>query len=236
MKPLSRSELEHKAVQFDFKSLDDTGIFEGYASKFGNEDQGQDIVVKGAFTRSLRERGIRGIKMLNEHNHQDPIGRWIELHEDDYGLYAKGKLLLGIDSGAKVHTLLKEGVLDGLSIGFRVVKSSQSRGQDAVRMLEEVDLREISTVMFPMNELSVITSVKADLLPTERDFERWCTQDAAPLGLKMTRSEVRQYLMPGFKSLLKAKQDAGGGVASTPPDADCAPLVDVLRRFNEAIR
>lgn len=233
MKPLA--ELERKAITLDIKSLDETGIFEGYASKFGNEDQGQDVVVRGAFANSLRSRGINGVKMLHEHNCYDPVGKWLDLKEDDYGLYAKGKLLTTLESGAKVHTLMKEGVLDGLSIGFRVVKSSSSRGSDAVRMLEEVDLREISTVMFPMNELSVINSVKADLLLTEREFERLFTQDAERLGLpKLTRSEVRQYFLPGLKSLIKAKQDAGGEkVASKQPDVDWSILTDGLRRLTD---
>jgi HK97 family phage prohead protease len=229
-RPLSRAELETKAVRLELKQLDDTGIFEGYASVFGNEDLGADIVAKGAFARSLKERGVNGVKMLYEHDPCQPIGRWLDLSEDSHGLLAKGRLLLGLSKAKEVYEMLREGIIDGLSIGYRVVKATSARGQEAVRTLEDVDLREISTVLFPMNEMAVIGSVKADLLPTERDFERWCTQDAAPLGLKMTRSEVRQYLLPGYRNLLKAKQDAGGGVASTPPDADLVALAAEFRR------
>lgn len=229
MKPLTRTELERKAIPFELKSLDETGIFNGYASKFGNEDQGADIVVKGAFARSLKERGIRGIKMLHEHDCAAPVGRWLDLTEDDYGLYAKGKLLLELSKAKEVYTLLKEQVLDGLSIGFRVVKASTARGADAVRMLEEVDLREISTVMFPMNELSVISSVKHDL-PTEREFQCWLQRDA-----QFSRSEAEHIIAHGLKSLLKAQRDAGGEkVASKQPDvAWLSPFADELRRLRD---
>jgi len=233
MKPLTGSELEHKAVRFELKAMDDaTGVFEGYASKFGNEDQGADIVVKGAFARSLKERGTKGIKMLHEHDCFAPIGRWLDLVEDDYGLLAKGKLLLELPKAKEVHTLLKEEVVDGLSIGFRVVKATSQRGSDAVRMLEEVDLREISTVMFPMNELSVITSVKHDL-PTEREFQCWLQRDA-----QFSRSEAEHIIAHGLKSLLKAQRDAGGvKVASKQPDvAWSSPFADELRRLHDVAR
>jgi uncharacterized protein len=236
MKPLTRTELEHKAIRFECKSLDDTGVFEGYASKFGNEDLGADIVVRGAFANSLKDRGIRGVKMLHEHDTAQPIGKWLDLVENDYGLYCKGKLLIEqLPKAKEVHALLKEQILDGLSIGFRVVKATSQRGNDAVRMLEAIDLREISTVMFPMNELSVITSVKHDL-PTEREFQCWLQRDA-----QFSRSEAEHIIAHGLKSLLKAKRDAGGEVEtadflSQPPDAGLAALANELRRLNEATR
>jgi uncharacterized protein len=238
MKPLTRTELEHKAIRFECKSLDDTGVFEGYASKFGNEDLGADIVVRGAFANSLKDRGIRGVKMLHEHDTAQPIGKWLDLVENDYGLYCKGKLLIEqLPKAKEVHALLKEQILDGLSIGFRVVKSSSQRGADAVRLLEQVDLREISTVMFPMNELSVITSVKTDL-PTEvaflREFERRLVSES-----QLSRSKVGD-IVALYKSL-KALSESGGEVEAAvflpkPPDAGLLTFADELRRLTEAHR
>lgn len=228
-----------KSIRLEIKEMDDaTGIFAGYASVFGVEDQGQDIVAKGAFANSLKQRGTTGVKMLYEHNTYEPIGHWTELAEDNHGLLARGKLLIeALPKAKEVHAMMRAQILDGMSIGYRTVKSSSDRG-NSVRVLEELDLREISVVMFPMNEEAVISSVKADLPTAEliRVFEKWCTQDAASLGLKMTRSEVRQFLLPGFKSLLKTKQDAGDEVASTQPDVDWSILTDELRRSLEAAR
>jgi HK97 family phage prohead protease len=240
-KPLTRAELEHKAIRLELKQLDDSGIFEGYASVFGNEDQGADIVAKGAFTASLRTRGATGIKMLYEHDCTMPIGRWLDLIEDDHGLLAKGRINLKLSKGAEVYEMLKDEILDGLSIGYRVVDSATERGNQAVRVLKEVDLREISAVLFPMNEEAVISAVKADVLPDAeiiRRFERWCTQDAASLiGRKINRSEVREHLLPGLKTLLKAMPDAGGEVETaempSPPLADATAFLRVLRQATE---
>jgi Escherichia/Staphylococcus phage prohead protease len=227
-KPLSRTELETKAVRLELKALDDTGIFEGYASVFGNEDLGADIVAKGAFAASLRMRGVAGVKMLYEHDPCQPIGRWVDLTEDNHGLLAKGKLLLGVGKAREVYELLKEGVLDGLSIGYRVVKATSARGSESIRTLEEVDLREISTVLFPMNEKAVIGAVKTTDLPSDialvREFERWLQRDAG-----FNRSKASQ-LTAGLNALIKAQRDAGGEAVNAPPAADATALA-LLRQF-----
>lgn len=226
--------LEHKYVKFAPVEMDaKTGIFAGYASTFGNEDQGNDIVQKGAFTETLADRDPRQVKMLYEHSCLDPIGYWNVLREDDRGLYVSGKLMVeDLQKAREVHALLRERVLDGLSIGYRVTQVDNDRGNPHTRLLKSVDLKEISVVMFPMNEEAVISSVKANHLPTEREFQRLLQRDA-----QLSRSEAAHVIEHGFKSLLKSKRDAAGEVASTATDADAAALLcDKLRRFQEAIR
>jgi HK97 family phage prohead protease len=233
MKPLPMAELERKAIRLELKMLDETGTFEGYASTFGNEDQGQDIVVKGAFLDSLKERGPVGVKMLYEHNPTEPIGKWVDLREDDRGLYAKGQLLItDLQKAREVHAMMKNQILDGLSIGFRCIDSSMQRGEYPVRLLQKIDLREISAVLFPMNEEAAISSVKAaNDLPTEREFQCWLQRDAG-----FSRSEAEHVIRHGLKSLIKAQRDAGGEkVASKQPDvAWSSPFIDELRRLTEA--
>jgi HK97 family phage prohead protease len=231
--------LEYKFVKFAPTDLTATGAFRGYASKFGNEDLGGDIVAKGAFSKSLQASGPRSVKMLYEHDHLCPIGVWNKLVEDDNGLLSDGHLLLpdengrgGLGKASEVYTLMMNGVLDGLSIGYRVKAASHDRTKQ-VRILEEIELKEISLVLYPMNEEAVISSVKSKSdLPTEREFQYWLQRDAG-----FSRSEAEAIIASGFKSLLKAKRDAGGEVASTPPDAGWSPLlVDGIRRLTEAIR
>ena len=60
-----------------------------------------------------------------------------------------------------------------------------------------------------MNEQSLISSVKGDL-PTEREFERWLTQDAG-----FSRSQARTIITSGFKSLPISKPGAGDEGASS---------------------
>ncbi|MEL7049289.1 MAG: HK97 family phage prohead protease, partial [Pseudomonadota bacterium] len=109
--------------------VSDDGVFEGYASVFGCADQGADVVQPGAFRRSLGKRGARGVKMLFQHDPNQPIGYWREIREDARGLYVRGQLLTQVMRGHEVWALMRAGVLDGLSIGFKAVKSHRDRGR-----------------------------------------------------------------------------------------------------------
>lgn len=144
----------------DTKSITPEGRFEGYASVYGVVDSHKDIVVKSAFSNSLRKRPADRVKMLYQHQQDQPIGKWLSLVEDDRGLKATGQLILGTAKGAEAYELMKAGVLD-LSIGFRTVRDRIDRTKGA-RILEEIDLLEISAVTFASNDQATITSVKSN--------------------------------------------------------------------------
>src|SRR5436305_9749713 len=93
--------------------------FEGYASLFGVADGAGDVVAPGAFAKSLRTRGIERIRMLYQHFAHEPIGVWEDIREDARGLYVRGRLTTDIERGRDVLALLKDGALNGLSIGFK---------------------------------------------------------------------------------------------------------------------
>jgi uncharacterized protein len=123
---------------------------EGYASLFGKRDQGGDIVMKGAYAASLKRlaAGGRAVKMLWQHDPAQPIGIWDEVREDDRGLWVKGRLLRDVDKGREAAALLAAGAIDGLSIGYRTVRAERDgKGQ---RLLQELELWEVSLVTFPM--------------------------------------------------------------------------------------
>jgi len=127
----------------------DAGI-EGYASYFDQPDQGGDVVGKGAYGASLAALNADGrrVKMLWQHDPAQPIGVWEEVREDARGLYVKGRLLDSTQRGAEAIALIAAGAIDGLSIGYRTVKAQKSdRG---ARLLQEVELWEVSLVTFPM--------------------------------------------------------------------------------------
>lgn len=148
-------------VSLDLKAVEDDGTFSGYASTFGNADQGADVVVAGAFAKTLAQRPATKIKMLRDHDPRQLIGQWLDAKEDKRGLFVKGKLLLDIEAAREAYALLKAGALDGLSIGFRTLKDRWDSAKK-VRFLEEVDLREISLTAFPMNESASVQAVKHD--------------------------------------------------------------------------
>lgn len=143
--------LEHKFLKLgsDIKLIDGHRI-EGYASKFGIADQGGDVVERGAYSASLKrlERTGEQVKMLWQHDPAKPIGIWDEAVEDQTGLWVKGRILTNVAQGREAVALIEAGAMDGLSIGYRTVKSRRSeKGQ---RLLSELDLWEVSLVTFPM--------------------------------------------------------------------------------------
>ncbi|MEQ8405708.1 MAG: HK97 family phage prohead protease [Oceanicaulis sp.] len=120
----------------------------GYASLFDIEDHGRDMVRAGAFVRSLRAKGAAGVRMLFQHDSGEPVGVWDEIVEDGRGLYVRGRILSDGPRGRAALGLVREGAVDGLSIGFRTVRSAPRPGGG--RDLLELDLWEVSIVTFPM--------------------------------------------------------------------------------------
>lgn len=191
-------------AEIDSKALSEDGTFEGYGSVFGEIDRGGDVMVPGAFTKSLAKRPVERVKMLWQHRTDKIIGKWLEMREDAKGLYVKGKLFLNVQGGREAYEMMKEGALDGLSIGYRTITDEYDR-DSGVRRLMEVELLEVSTVTFPMNEAATISLVKGDKLPTEREFERFLMRDAG-----FTASQAKAIIASGYKSLT-AERDAGEG-------------------------
>ncbi|MBU2483898.1 MAG: HK97 family phage prohead protease [Alphaproteobacteria bacterium] len=146
-------------IELDIKAIGDDGTFSGYASVFNVKDRGGDIVMPGAFRKSLQTYPPGKVKLLWQHASDEPIGTWVKFEEDGRGLKAEGKIILETAKGREVHALMKAGAVDGLSIGFRTIRDEMDR-QKGARLLHELELREVSIVTFPMNEDATVTSVK----------------------------------------------------------------------------
>jgi uncharacterized protein len=162
------------------------GTFYGYGSIFNNTDLGNDVVVNGAFTKSLARTGPKGVKLLYQHKSDMPIGVFEEIEEDGKGLKVKGRLALGTQAGREAYELLKMGALDGLSIGFRVSpKGQEYDGKSKKRFIKEVDLMEISLVTFPMNPKARVRSVKGE----EVSIREW--ENGMRDAFALSRSEAK---------------------------------------------
>ncbi len=173
------------------------GTFEGYGAVFGNTDRDGDVVERGAFAASLKERMPA---LLWQHNAKEPIGRFDVVREDAKGLYVKGRLSM-TGRGAEAYDLLKLGALNGLSIGF-VTKEALRNRATGTRTIKRAELMEVSLVTFPANELARVSAVKqvktaqtmkgnavirpVDDIETPRDFER-LLRDA---GFSRTRAKA----------------------------------------------
>jgi HK97 family phage prohead protease len=129
--------------------LEDSGRFAGYASRFGEADESGDVVMPGAFAKSLARRGPRDIRMLFQHDPKEPLGIWERIAEDGFGLWVEGLLVAGVPRADALRRLIERRAIDGLSIGFRTVRARRD-AKGGRRRLFEIDLWEISIVSFPM--------------------------------------------------------------------------------------
>ena len=171
---ISASMRERKRLHcaLDIKSIDPQGRFAGYASVFGVVDNQRDMMLAGAFKHTLAGR-TGEVKLLWQHQQSEPIGVFDTLFEDVHGLYVEGRLLLDVQRAKEAYALLKEGAVNGLSIGYSPVRYRTD--PSGVRLLSEVDLWEISLVTFPANEAANVTVVKQATMAGE-DFI--CLSDA----------------------------------------------------------
>ena len=145
-------------------SLASDGTVEGYASLFGEIDQARDMVMPGAFTQTLQSRGLRKIPMLFQHDPAEPVGIWLDLHEDLRGLWARGRLFPDVARGRELFALVEQGAIDGLSIGYRTVRG-RIDPKTRVRRLYQVELWEISVVTFPLLTGARVRAVKSAVQP-----------------------------------------------------------------------
>jgi len=156
--------LETKFRSFDGElALKEGAEISGYASLFGATDQGGDVVQRGAYGGSLAKLAAagRGVKMLWQHDPTRPIGVWDEVREDGRGLWVKGRLLLEVQAAREAHVLLQARAIDGLSIGYRTLRSE--KGGAGQRLLHEIELWEVSLVTFPMLPEARVQADPSDL-------------------------------------------------------------------------
>lgn len=122
----------------------------GYASVFGVRDRGGDVVMPGAYSAGLARMAKAGgrVRMLWQHDPAQPIGVWDLIEEDAHGLKVDGRLLPEVARGREAAALMAAGAVDGLSIGYRTLRSEKLPGGG--RKLLELELWEVSLVTFPM--------------------------------------------------------------------------------------
>jgi len=134
-------------------------VIEGYASLFALPDQAGDIIRSGAFRASLAARSAP-LPMLFEHEQRLRAGAWFEAREDRRGLYVRGAIAADAPGAARAARFLARGG-DGLSIGFVPVSARALSGGG--RVLEEVDIVEVSLVQNPMQPLARLTLARGPI-------------------------------------------------------------------------
>lgn len=157
--------LERLTVPIEWKATDDgSGTLEGYASTFGNVDLGGDVVLPGAFAKTIANIKANGIPLLADHvaSTASVLGTIYDAAEDERGLRIKARFS-SAPSAQDVRTKLLEGHLTRMSIGYEPMDHAYEDLEDGrrVRLLKEIKLWETSVVVFPMNPEAAVSRVKS---------------------------------------------------------------------------
>lgn len=155
----------YKSNSLKIKDVDtQTGIVSGYFAAFGMEDSDGDIIQKGAFSKTIQERGPKAthprIKHLLDHNTTKAIGVLQDLYEDEYGLAYVSKLALNTTIGRDTLGMYQDGIITEHSVGFRTVNAKSD--SDGVNILTELMLWEGSSLQaWGANQFTPVTGVKS---------------------------------------------------------------------------
>jgi HK97 family phage prohead protease len=199
-----------KYFDFAVKEIGDgdpAGQFTGYASTFGNRDLQSDIVMPGAFARTLKSSKGK-VPILMGHLMARIVGFGIHAEEDEHGLKVTGEFTLDSDEGRNAYAMMKHaakvGHKPGLSIGYGIAKDGaeydEARG---IRRLTDVDLYEYSIAAVPANPRARVGAVKAADSWTARDFEEYLREAG------LSREAAKRFVLRGFSAF--DQRDADGG-------------------------
>jgi HK97 family phage prohead protease len=157
-KSISAPQLKRFSSPTELKFAGKDGSFEGYAAVFNNVDSGGDVILPGAFKQFARTKDNRTI-VLYQHSPRDPIGK-ADVSMDSHGLAFRAELALEDPTAKKAYGLMREGIIDSMSIGYDVLPGGE-KYSPGKRELSSLKLFEISPVTWGMNELARIETVKS---------------------------------------------------------------------------
>lgn len=227
--------IEHKTIPLAQASIEvkaEEGrplIVSGYGSTFGNVDFVGDIVLPGAFAKSITARlgAGRSFPMRYEHDHKSTIGKWLRLTENAKGLHVEGELTPGHRLAEDVAALLRHQAVEGLSIGYRVLDAERDRKGN--RLLKEIELVEISVVGSPANDEARVVGLKsADEVKSLRDFEHFLREHG------WSRREAKIISAKGFTGLLR-DEEGNGHENCRDGGEKAAELLATLRKLRSTI-
>jgi HK97 family phage prohead protease len=173
----------------EIKVIDDRkGIIGGYLNYINNIDFGKDRTMRGAFQQTLKDSYSRKAAQaldflwpyLFNHNYDTllPPGGIYEADEDRKGLYTKTQFNLDVQLGRELYASFKMGTMKKQSMGYKAIQVDWVKeGGESIRNLLEVQVMEGSAVVFPMNDLAQVDTVKnrsyffmPNKLPTKQEY------------------------------------------------------------------
>lgn len=191
---LSNSGRLGPALETRFTSSGTRGEIEGIAAGYGDHliDSYGDTIAPGAFGASLAQHKAArtAVVLLWAHSQDEPIGIWDEVKETRGGLLVRGRINLDTQRGREAASLIKQGAIRGLSIGF--VLQAAERRKDGGRRITKADLWEISLVAIPARQEARVAEIKSG-----RDVE------AIMRAAGVSRAAATKIAAGGFPALTK---------------------------------
>ena len=204
------------------------GIVTGYLSSFDTKDYDNDIIVKGAYKKSINERK-ENIFFLNQHNWSQPHGKFNVLSEDSKGLYFESEPLIKTSYSQDTLKLYEAGIIKEHSVGFITVQSEFDTNEKA-RIIKEIKLLEGSNVTLGANENTPFTGFKSMSLEQ--------TNSQVNKIVKMLKNgtltdETFVLLEIALKQLQKQAYDIGINKSLTEPSKPDTPIKEPISYNSE---
>ena len=229
--------LTYKSLIGEVKDVDTVGRrITGYLSSFGNKDFDGDIIEKGAYSKSIKERKS-DIFFLNQHDWKQPHGKFAVLQEDSKGLYFESEpLVKGVSYSEDALKLYEAGVIKEHSVGFVTVQSEFDNKSDT-RILKELKLYEGSNVTLGANNNTPFTGTKNLTL---KEINDQCTVLFKAIKNGTFTDETFVLLEYALKDLQKQAYDLGNKALNKEPkiitQADEPLVLDTIKSFTNSLK
>jgi HK97 family phage prohead protease len=203
---------QYKSIGASFKDIDQsTMTVSGYLSAFDKVDSYGEVAVKGSFSKSLNENKER-IRYLLNHDVNKSLGPFIELREDDYGLYYVAEVL-PTSFGKDFMIMAERGIIREHSIGYKEMQSKEEKG---VKYITEHKLFEGSSLTgWGVNQFTPMTSVSK----SESEIQDRIKQLEAFIKNTTATDETIYLLMLEIKQLSQLVID----MKATKPETSTLP-------------
>lgn len=165
-----------KDTTLEVKDVDSVkGIVQGYFAAFNNVDTDGDIIIPGAFKKTIEENGPNSskprIKHLFMHRPTKLVGKLLDLKEDDNGLFFESQMTR-TPLGKDVLQLYQDGILTEHSIGYNIIKKEVDNENETQNLIE-LKLWEGSVVTWGANEETPVIGIKSTTKEeTNNDIEK----------------------------------------------------------------
>lgn len=206
--------------------------FRGVASVFGNliDAHVPTVIHPGAFKKTLDENAGR-VRILWQHRDDEPIGRPVEMRETPLGLEVVGRIS-NTARGKDALTLMRDGVITDLSIGFDPITHSMEDDDThgRVRHIRELRLWEFSPVTWGANEPAKVQEINAAATPLAERLRRHVEAAELEEAVRLLCGPVSQLkdgqLSPETAELAKAAAERLSALLETA----APPLEDEVAR------